>query len=199
MKDTKEHIVKTAFLLFLQKSYKAVTLKDIISATGLSNGAFYHHFKSKEQLFKEVIETYLFRMGRHIYEYYPKDSLWDFIQDTLKGAEEIHKKIDEFLMVGIGYNYLIFMFEAMGLFPEIQTEINRIHKTEFAAWVEVIDIAKVKGEIKTELPTELVARMFIYVLDGSYLDFILDKNLIKYRLSHRRLWEGLYNTFKVCL
>jgi hypothetical protein len=41
MKDTKEHILKTVFLLFLQKNYKAVTLKDIISVTGLSNVAFY--------------------------------------------------------------------------------------------------------------------------------------------------------------
>jgi AcrR family transcriptional regulator len=197
MKDTKEHILKTAFLLFLRKSYKAVTLKDIISATGLSNGAFYHYFESKERLFKEVIEIYLFRMGRRIYEYYPKDSLWDFIQDTLKDLEEVHKELDDFLMAGNEHNYLIFLFEATGLFPEIQAEINRIRKLEFAAWVEVIDIAKAKGEIKTELLTELVARMFIYMPDGSYLDFILDKNLTKYRLSHRRLWEGLYNTLKV--
>jgi AcrR family transcriptional regulator len=197
MKDTKEHIFKTAFLLFLQKSYKAVTLKDIISATGLSNGAFYHYFESKEQLFKEVVETYLFRLGGRIYEYYPKDSLWDFIQDTLKDLEEVHKELDDFLMTGNEYNYLIFMFEATRLFPEIQAEINRIRKLEFAAWVEIIDIAKAKGEIKTELPTELVARMFTYMPDGSYLDFILDKNLTKYKLSHRRLWEGLYNTLKV--
>ncbi|MDR1526888.1 MAG: TetR/AcrR family transcriptional regulator [Dysgonamonadaceae bacterium] len=196
MKDTKEHIIKTAFLLFLQKSYKAVTLKDIISATGLSNGAFYHYFESKEQLFKEVVETYFLRLVRRIYEYYPKDSFWDFIQDTLNDAEEVHKQIDEFLMTGSGYNYLLFMFETMGQFPEMHIEINRIHKMEFAAWVEIIDIAKAKGEIKSELPTELIARMFIYMPDGSYLDFILDKNLTKYKLSHRRLWEGLYNTLK---
>jgi AcrR family transcriptional regulator len=196
MKDTKEHIVRTAFLLFLQKSYKAVTLKDIISATGLSNGAFYHYFESKEQLFKEVVNTYLIRLTRRIYEYYPKDSLWNFIQDTLNDTEDIHKKTDEFLMQGDGYNYLIFLFEAMRKFPEIQAEVNQVHKLEFAAWVEIIDIARTKGEIRTELPTELVARMFIYMPDGSYLDFMLDKNLTKYRLGHRRLWEGLYNMLK---
>ncbi|MDR2086178.1 MAG: TetR/AcrR family transcriptional regulator [Dysgonamonadaceae bacterium] len=196
MKDTKEHITRTAFLLFLQKSYKAVTLKDIISATGLSNGAFYHYFESKEQLFKELVNTYLLRFARQIYEYYPKDSLWNFIQDTLNDTEDIHKKIDEFLMQGDGYNYLFFMFEAMRQFPEIQVEVNQIHKLEFAAWVEIIDIARAKGEIRTELPTELVARMFIYMPDGSYMDFMLDKNLTKYRLGHRRLWEGLYNMLK---
>jgi AcrR family transcriptional regulator len=197
MKDTKEHIVRTAFLLFLQKSYKAVTLKDIISATGLSNGAFYHYFKSKEQLHKEVIETYLFRMARKIYEYYPKSSLWNFIQDTLNDAEEVHKKIDEFLLDGCGYNFLIFMFEAMRQFPEMKADVNRIHKMEFAAWVEIIEIAKAKGEIKDVLPTELIARMFIYVPDGSYLEFMIDGNIEKYKLAHRRLWEGLYNMLKV--
>jgi AcrR family transcriptional regulator len=197
MKDTKEHILKTAFLLFLERSYKAVTLKDIIHKTGLSNGAFYHYFESKEQLHKEVIEIYLFRMARKVYEYYPQSSLWDFIQDALNGAEEVHKKIGEFLQAGSGYNFLIFMFEAIRQFPDMQMEINKIHKMEFAAWVEIIDIAKAKGEIKTEHPTELVARMFIYLPDGSYLDFLIDGNLAKYKLSHRRLWEGLYNILKV--
>ncbi|MDR2424627.1 MAG: TetR/AcrR family transcriptional regulator, partial [Prevotellaceae bacterium] len=68
-KDTKQHILETACLLFLKKSYKEVTLKEIIRETGLSNGAFYHHFESKEQLFKEVIDTHLFRIARQLYEY----------------------------------------------------------------------------------------------------------------------------------
>jgi AcrR family transcriptional regulator len=46
----------------MQKSYKAVTLKDLIAATGLSNGAFYHYFENKEQLFKEVADHYMIRM-----------------------------------------------------------------------------------------------------------------------------------------
>jgi AcrR family transcriptional regulator len=196
IKDTKEHIIKTAFLLFLEKSYKAVTLKDIIHKTGLSNGAFYHYFKSKEQLHKEVIETYLFRMARRIYGYRPQNSLWDFIQDALKSAEAIHKEIDDFLLNGNGYNYLIFMFEAIRNFSEMREEINKIHKMEFATWVEIIEIAKAKGEIRDDHPAELLARMFIYVPDGSYLEFMLDGNIAKYTLSHRRLWEGLYNMVK---
>ena len=196
-KDTKQHILETSFLLFLKKSYKAVTLKEIIRETGLSNGAFYHHFESKEQLFKELIDTYLLRMARRVYEYYPKDSLWHFIQDTLKDAEEIHEKLDEYLNIGGGFNFLTFMFEGIRLFPEVHAEINKVHKLEFASWVEIIDIAKAKKEIKSELPTELIARMFIYVPDGAYMDFLVDGNLTKYRLGHRRLWEGLYNTFKI--
>ncbi len=51
MNQTKEFILKTAFSLFLQKNYKAVTLKEIVDKTGLSKGAFYHYYTSKEKLF----------------------------------------------------------------------------------------------------------------------------------------------------
>ena len=196
-KDTKQHILETAFLLFLRKSYKAVTLKEIIFESGLSNGAFYHHFESKEQLFKEVIDTYLLRLARRAYKHSHKDSLWNFIQNTLNAMEEVHKKLDEYLNIGGGFNFLMFMFEGIRLFPEVHAEIDKVHKLEFATWVEVIDIAKAQGEIKPELPTELIARMFIYIPDGAYMDYIVDGNLTKYRLGHRRLWEGLYNTFKI--
>jgi AcrR family transcriptional regulator len=196
MKDTKEHIVKTAFLLFLEKSYKAVTLKDIIQKTGLSNGAFYHYFESKEQLFKEVINTYLSRLVRKIWEYYPKDSLWSFIQDTLKDMDEIFTQMDEFFLIDRDYNYLFFIFEARRQFPEIQEDVNKLHKLEFASWVEIIDIAKAKGEIKADVPTELIARMFIYMPDGAYLNFLTDRSLDKFKFNTRRLWEGLYHVLK---
>jgi AcrR family transcriptional regulator len=192
-KDTKQHILETAFKLFLQKSYKATTLKDIIQETGLSNGGFYHHFESKEQLFKEVIDHYLFRVARRVYEYYPKDSLWSFIQDTLEDMEKIHKKLDDFLEMNSGYNFVFFLFEALRQFPEIQKEAIELHRIEFASWVEIIDLAKAKGEIKSEVSTGIIARMFTYLPDGAYLDFLVDNNMEKYRLAPRSLWEGLYN------
>lgn len=196
MKDTKEHILKTACVLFMEKSYKAVTLKDIIRKTGLSNGAFYHYFESKEQLFKEVIDTYLLSLARRMWEHSPKDSLWEFIQNTFKETTAIYEQVDDLLTMGGGFNYLIFMFEAFRLFPGIEEKVSQSHKLEFATWVEVIDIAKMKGEIKTELPTELIARMFLYMPDGAYMDFLLDKNLVKYQLGLKRLWEGLYSMLK---
>jgi AcrR family transcriptional regulator len=195
-KDTKQHILETAFKLFLQKSYKAITLKDIIRETGLSNGGFYHHFESKEQLFKEVIDHYLLHLARKVFEYYPKDSLWSFIQDTLEDMDKIHKKWDEFLGMNDGYNFFFFLFEALRQFPELQKDSIEIHRIEFASWVEIIDIAKAKGEIKSDVSTGIIARMFTYLPDGAYLDFLVDKNIEKYKLAPRILWEGLYNMLK---
>jgi len=45
MNDTREHILKVAFNLFLLKSYKEVTMAELVEKTGMSKGAFYHYFK----------------------------------------------------------------------------------------------------------------------------------------------------------
>ena len=62
MNSTKEHILKIALILFLQKSFKEVTMKEIVQKTGLSKGAFYHYFSSKEELFNEIIHTFYLKM-----------------------------------------------------------------------------------------------------------------------------------------
>ena len=40
--------------LFLSKGYERTTINDVIAATGLSKGAFYHHFRAKEDLLEAI-------------------------------------------------------------------------------------------------------------------------------------------------
>ncbi len=58
MSDTKAHILMVSLKLFLQKNFKEVTMKEIVEETGLSKGAFYHYFESKEKLFYEIIDYF---------------------------------------------------------------------------------------------------------------------------------------------
>jgi len=44
--------------LFLTRGYEATTINDVISATGLSKGAFYHHFRSKEDLLEAITQRF---------------------------------------------------------------------------------------------------------------------------------------------
>lgn len=57
--STKEHIKKEAYLLFAQKGFKEVTMKDICEATGLSRGGLYGHYESTDQIFSEIIASFL--------------------------------------------------------------------------------------------------------------------------------------------
>lgn len=53
--STKEKIIEAAWELFMEKGYDNTTLNEIIERAGTSKGAFYHHFRAKEDL--------LFRMA----------------------------------------------------------------------------------------------------------------------------------------
>src|ERR1700744_3988688 len=44
--------------LFLSKGYEKTTINDVIAATGLSKGAFYHHFAAKEDLLEAIAERF---------------------------------------------------------------------------------------------------------------------------------------------
>src|ERR1700753_13993 len=47
-------LLDCAQALFLRKGYERTTINDVIAATGLSQGAFYHHFKAKEELLEAM-------------------------------------------------------------------------------------------------------------------------------------------------
>ncbi len=60
--DTKLRILKVARTLYSTHGFEGTTLDDIITASGVTKGAFYHYFKSKESLciavLDEVIDEY---------------------------------------------------------------------------------------------------------------------------------------------
>jgi AcrR family transcriptional regulator len=56
--STRGAIVNSARQLFTEHGYVATSITDILEATGLSRGALYHHFASKEDIFAVVfLET----------------------------------------------------------------------------------------------------------------------------------------------
>src|SRR6185437_776110 len=44
--------------LFLTRGYDQTTVNDVIAATGLSKGAFYHHFRAKEDLLEAIADRF---------------------------------------------------------------------------------------------------------------------------------------------
>src|SRR5580658_5656123 len=87
MNDSREHILNISLQLFLQKSFKEVTMKEIVDRTGLSKGAFYHYFSSKEQVFKEVINHFFADFFMEDFDLYSHDSLDQFLHDALKSMD----------------------------------------------------------------------------------------------------------------
>ena len=55
--STRESLVSAARVLFGRDGFNSTSLDDIASSAGLTKGALYHHFDSKEDLFRAVAES----------------------------------------------------------------------------------------------------------------------------------------------
>lgn len=57
-RNARERILEQSFLLFLAHGFEATSMSEIVRATGMSKGAVYHHFASKDELFTAAIDRY---------------------------------------------------------------------------------------------------------------------------------------------
>jgi len=53
--ETKERLLEVSKELFSEKGYQGTSVEEIVKRANLSKGAFYFHFRSKEELLTEII------------------------------------------------------------------------------------------------------------------------------------------------
>jgi len=53
--DTKQKILESALKLFSKKGFKETTIKDIAKEVGITEGAIYRHFTSKDEIINELL------------------------------------------------------------------------------------------------------------------------------------------------
>ncbi|MBE9602206.1 TetR/AcrR family transcriptional regulator [Pedobacter sp. MC2016-24] len=198
MIDTREHILNTSLKLFLQKSFKEVTMKEIVETTGLSKGAFYHYFSSKEKVFEEVVDFFLSDFMKFDFSNLSHDSLKSFYSDYLKSMEE---KIQSAGKIGLvtgdtfNANHYFLLFDALKMLPSFKDKHLEHNQNELNAWTEIVTSAKKSGEINSKIPDELIAKTFIYLGDGFGMHLIIDGAASKMH-ELKPLFDGIYMGFR---
>jgi TetR/AcrR family transcriptional regulator, transcriptional repressor for nem operon len=202
MSDSREQIVHVATRLFLQKGYRDVTMSDLVKESGLSKGAFYHYFESKEMLFKEVLNFFFGTIMTHDYESYSRDSLYKFYHDYIEYV--LNKSMYYLNMLrgnesveDVTMNYLLLSFDALKLFPEFRELNMKEMDREQGIWENIISIARKNGEIKTSLSDEYVARIFICINDGIAVEMIVKGTRIEAAIKdYMNVMDKFYEVIK---
>jgi len=201
MNESKEHIIIISSKLFLQKSYKEVTMKEIVEKTGLSKGAFYHYFESKEQLFVEVLNYFFHGMERK-YESYSKESFQQFYNDYINETIELtnnylEKFNDSETEVSITLNYFSLMFDAFKLFPDFRAKVVEGFNKEIEQWAKAVERARGKGEIKSRMTDKEIGETFMYLSDGVGMHMIMrGMDVQKIVQPFKDLWDKFYAEIK---
>ena len=78
-KNRRIQIIDVARECFIKGGYQKTSMNEIIAATGLSAGAIYNHFSSKEEIMVEAA-----RLDMAPFEKVRADSPWDYVLGFLK-------------------------------------------------------------------------------------------------------------------
>jgi len=199
MNETREHILQVARRLFLQSNYDGVSIHDITLAAGMTKGALYHHFTSKEQLFEEVAHN-LVGTSHTDFSALPSDSLRSFYTTLVENRRSRDDGAQEAKLTnGLEFELNVYnlLWDAVRLLPGFRASMESLNTREHAAWTEAIQAAIDRGEIRRGLDAEKIARLFTSVPDGVGITFLLKggSSSAKYR-EIQDLWDALYQSLE---
>jgi TetR/AcrR family transcriptional repressor of nem operon len=195
MEDSKNQILQTALKLFLEKSYKAVTFQELKEKTGFSQGAFFYYFKNKQEIFEAVMDMYIERFAAVDFTQLPQTSLRNFLDAYFPEVKRIRSGFFA-PEPTFAANHYSLVFEALRLIPDFKSKVNRHEDKAIAAWVRIVETARINREIKTVLPDEQLARLFIDTSHGIVINLIMTDNTIAIEKETLAAWNNLYLLIK---
>lgn len=160
--ETVNLILETAMKLFAEKGYEHTSIQDIINNLGgLSKGAIYHHFRSKEDILDAVTTKMSEQSNKMLYE----------IQNCpgLTGKEKLRKLLVESLNRSV-HDEIFAAAPNIGDSPALVFSILR-GTIDYTAPVYVLPIIEqgiADGSIQTEYPKELAE--LILLVGNIWLD-----------------------------
>lgn len=164
MKDERrEQILENALLLYAKKGLSATKITDIASASGISQGLIYHYYRSKEEIFVELIGIAFARLNEacrwlESQPLSPKEKIEFAMKELLKLLEE-----DEH---AARYHLLIAQATASEAIPdEAKAIIQKENIFPYEAIARIITEGQKEGSIK-EYDAKELALVFWTSING---------------------------------
>ena len=152
--ETVRRILDTAERLFMEKGYDRASLQDILAGTGLSKGAVYHHFTSKEDIFYSVCDRIGQRNGEVLTE----------VRDDpgLNGLEKLRAIFKASLQPECQVKMFSMMPYLLDNAKFLTTEMRSIFCEVAPVFIEpIIRQGIADGSIRTDHPRELAEAMML--------------------------------------
>jgi AcrR family transcriptional regulator len=174
-------------------------MREIVEKTGLSKGAFYHYFTSKEELFKEIASMFL-SMGAVNYTSFDKALLKTFYRQYIDFLDKSLLDMSNMVTVSsnksFSLNFFLILFEAVSRFPEFLKMELELHMKDVEAWKNIIAVARKKGEIKSVSSDEEIAKLFLYCTDGVFLRFVNNDKPKVFKDFLSNTYDTIYKNLK---
>ncbi len=188
-----------AFRLFLQKGFKEVTMNEILEQSGLSRGTFYYYFKSKEQVYAEVIDMFFVTIPTSPGKSIDDSSLYSFYHDFLENASQTYARLGDLVKDAKVHilNFFTLSLDAMRHLPDYKAKTIYINNAVLKIWENVVKRARENGEIASPMSDEQIACFFKFTMEGMGI-----KSELEGKLSSENdreliaLWDKFYEQIR---
>jgi AcrR family transcriptional regulator len=160
----KTKITKAARKVFAQKGYHDTTMDDIAKEIGVSKGALYSYFTSKEDLLQEIsLESH--------------QTLRDIINtaceshDLTQALEEVYTKMTEKYLGNLHTNFEVIALSAHD--PKTRKIIVEDYRRDIDAVQAFVENKMKQGTMRTDVNAHTLAELFISLYLGTMAKLIL--------------------------
>lgn len=163
----------TSFQCFLEKGFDTTSLNDLVKVSGLSKGAFYHYFNTKEDILQATMESFFIRYFRELPENHEELSLEESLSEVwLPYAEMFEDLLD---ITPDMLNYYRYLFTGLRYFPNLQEQVQNIMQATHIYVDAVLNKAQTEGSIRQNINTTTTADQLIRLIEGTGLLIGLQK------------------------
>ncbi|AZD37196.1 Acyclic terpenes utilization regulator AtuR, TetR family [Pseudomonas chlororaphis subsp. aurantiaca] len=145
-------LLQTAAHLFRNKGYERTTVRDLASAVGIQSGSIFHHFKSKDEILRAVMEETI---------HYNTALMRAELAEAGSVRERVLALIRcelQSIMGGSGEAMAVLVYEWRSLSAQGQADVLALRDIYEQIWLQVLGEAKEAGFIKGDV---FITRRFL--------------------------------------
>jgi AcrR family transcriptional regulator len=156
-----QEILDTSAAEFAANGYHGASLNRIQAKMGLSKGAFYYWFDDKEDLFLATLEQRLARLTAAV------GGLMVGVVTEAPFFEQVHASIAAIFTYALAQPEELALVKAsLSLGPSSSPRMVALWARGVGISVSVLETAQVRGEVREDLPTPLLASLVLGLLES---------------------------------
>ena len=146
---TRAALLEVSVALFGERGFHATTVEQITNRAGVTKGAFYHHFESKEDVLRQIHAEYADEMVRGAREVVAEDQ---------RPIDQLRALIMRAVVTLGNYasHVAVFYQEHRFLSGKSYAAIRAMHDEEEAILLDVIERGKAAGELRPDVDPKLL-------------------------------------------
>ncbi len=192
--ETKERMIQAAIQCFLEHGYEKASISKITEICDVTKGAFYHHFKNKDEIFIATISSVFYEIDKWIRERIYSTHSFKEMLDSLFDYPSYFSTSNYLSRIKPSH-YMVF-FDAAKRFPEVSERIRQMYESSMFLFEERIAEAQRKGEIKNNMNPKTFALHFFILTEGLMFFDTFAGRMDKFEDDAAMLKRNLWNLVK---